>query len=72
MIKRKKGGMIEEDDEPVLEPEEAPPLAQQQQQQDQPIEGINENEIDNLLNEAANAHLEGLINPENRTEAQIP
>jgi phosphatidylethanolamine-binding protein (PEBP) family uncharacterized protein len=72
MIKRKKGGMIEEDDEPVLEPEEAPPLAQQQQQQDQPIEGINENEIDNLLNEAANAHLEGLINPENRTEAPIP
>jgi hypothetical protein len=64
--------MIEEDDEPVPEPDEAPPLAQHQQQQDQPIEGINENEIDNLLNEAANAHLEGLINPENRTEAPRP
>ena len=75
MIKRKKGGMIEEDDEhdePVPEPEEAPLLAQHQQQQDQPIEGINENEIDNLLNEAANAHHEGLINPENRTEAPRP
>jgi phosphatidylethanolamine-binding protein (PEBP) family uncharacterized protein len=55
MIKRKKGGMIEENDEPV--PEEAPPLAQQQQQ---PIQEIGNNEIDDLLNEAANAHVEGL------------
>ena len=54
-IKRKKGGMIEENDEPV--PEEAPPLAQQQQQ---PIQEIGNDEIDDLLNEAANAHVEGL------------
>ena len=73
-IRRKKGGMIEEENEetnlPEHEPEEMQPLAQQQQQE--PIQEIGNDEINNLLNQAANAHTEALNPNLNVTMAPRP
>ena len=66
--------MIEEENEetnlPEHEPEEMQPLAQQQQQE--PIQEIGNDEINNLLNQAANAHTEALNPNLNVTMAPRP